>query len=71
MIRKQVATAFESVVAETADDAVRLLAGASTADGLDLTFLGDRVPSATWAYTVTDNELGGELDRMAKALARR
>ena len=68
---RQVATAFESVVAETADDAVRLLAGASTADGLDLTFLGDRVPSATWAYTVTDNELGGELDRMAKALGRR
>ena len=43
-----------------------------SSDGrLDLESLGSRIPSATWAYTVTDNELGDDFTRMGRALRRR
>ena len=54
------------------ENAVAALLEAPVVDGrLDLESLGSRIPSATWAYTVTDNELGDDFTRMGRALRRR
>jgi preprotein translocase subunit SecA len=37
----------------------------------DLGALAARIPTATWAYTVTDNSLGTELERIGRGIWRR
>ncbi len=64
-----IATAWPSLVPGSIDSAMRIVAAAPVRDGrLDLDGAGLRRPSATWAYTVTDNPLGTEAERLAKAL---
>lgn len=63
------ANAWPALVASAVSMALELLTAAVVRDGrLDLEGAGLRRPSATWAYTVTDNSLGSEGDRMARAL---
>lgn len=63
------ALAWPSIVPSSITDALHLISRAKAKDGLlDLDGAGLQRPSATWAYTVTDNSLGTEAERMAKAL---
>ncbi len=63
------ASGWPSIIPNSIDEALRLIATARVRDGrLDLEGAGLQRPSATWAYTVTDNSLGTEAERMAKAL---
>ena len=63
---------YQGLFGRILDDAVATLLDAAVVDGrLDLESLGVRIPSATWAYTVTDNELGDDFTRMGRALRRR
>ena len=60
---------WPSIIPTSTDEALRLISTARVRDGrLDLEGAGMQRPSATWAYTVTDNSLGTEAERMAKAL---
>ena len=63
------AQAWPSIVPDSIATALHLVATAPVLEGrLDLDGAGLRRPSATWAYTVTDNSLGTEAERLAKAL---
>ena len=63
------AIAWPSIVPSSITKALQLIARAKVKGGLlDLEGAGLQRPSATWAYTVTDNSLGTEAERMAKAL---
>ncbi|RMB60070.1 accessory Sec system translocase SecA2 [Tessaracoccus antarcticus] len=63
------AKAWPSIVPGSIENALRIVALATVRDGrLDLEGAGLHRPSATWAYTVTDNSLGTEGERLAKAL---
>ena len=63
--------AYQGLAESILDDAVATLLEAPVVDGrLDLESLGSRIPSATWAYTVTDNELGNDLTRIGRSLRR-
>ena len=69
---KEMGAAYQGLAESILDDAVATLLEAPVVDGrLDLESLGSRIPSATWAYTVTDNELGDDFTRMGRALRRR
>jgi len=69
---KEMGAAYQGLSGRILDDAVAALLEAPVVDGrLDLESLGSRIPSATWAYTVTDNELGDDFTRMGRALRRR
>lgn len=63
--------AYQGLAEQILDDAVATLLDAPVVDGrLDLESLETRIPSATWAYTVTDNELGSDLTRIGRSLRR-
>ncbi len=63
------ALGWPSIIPTSTDEGLRLISTARVRDGrLDLVGAGLQRPSATWAYTVTDNSLGTEAERMAKAL---
>ncbi len=60
---------WKGIMPAAVDEALQLVSVAEAHDGrLDLMGAGLRRPSATWAYTVTDNALGSETERMARAL---
>ncbi|MDO5736819.1 MAG: accessory Sec system translocase SecA2 [Propionibacteriaceae bacterium] len=64
-----IATAWTSIVPDSIERALLILTTAPVLSGrLDLESVGLRRPSATWAYTVTDNSLGSEGERIAAAL---
>lgn len=67
---KEMASAFRDLVPNALDDALINLATA-VEQGTELSELTSRIPSATWAYTVTDNSLGTELERMGRGLFSR
>lgn len=63
------AGAWPAIVPSSIASALELITAAEVSKGcLDLEGAGLRRPSATWAYTVTDNSLGSEGERIAKAL---
>ena len=63
------AVALPAIVPGSITAALRLVSTATVRNGrLDLHGAGLHRPSATWAYTVTDNSLGSEGERMARAL---
>ena len=69
---KEMGAAYQGLSDQILDDAIATLLDAPVVDGqLDLESLETRIPSATWAYTVTDNELGDDFTRMGRALRRR
>ena len=68
---KEMGAAYQGLAEQILDDAVATLLDAPVVDGrLDLESLETRIPSATWAYTVTDNELGNDLTRIGRSLRR-
>lgn len=63
------ATAFPGLLESALTRAVDLLQSSITHDGgVDLSVIHAVVPSASWAYTVTDNSLGSELERLGRGL---
>lgn len=63
------ASAWPAIATSSTTSALYLITVAEVSDGrIDLEGAGLRRPSATWAYTVTDNSLGTEGERIAKAL---
>ncbi len=63
------ASVWSGIVPAAVDAALGLVSTAEVREvRLDLHGAGLRRPSATWAYTVTDNALGSEIERVAKAL---
>lgn len=65
------AVAWPAIIPGSITRALRIMAAAPVRDGhLDLAEAGLRRPSATWAYTVTDNSLGSEAERFARALSK-
>lgn len=65
----EIARAFGPLLDRSVTSASRILARATVVDGglrLNARQLG--IPSATWAYTVSDYSLGSELDRMGRKL---
>lgn len=61
--------AFRDPMTDALHKAVTLLHETLEAEGaIDAELLSTRVPTATWAYTVTDNSLGSELERLGRGL---
>lgn len=66
----RILAAAPPIISATTTAALQLINRAPIEDGqLDLEGAGMREPSATWAYTVTDNSLGTELERLSKGLS--
>ena len=69
---REMARAYAGFLDRAGEDAVALLEAAPIVDGRpDLGALAARIPTATWAYTVTDNSLGTELERIGRGIWRR
>lgn len=69
---REMAKAYRGLVDAALNDAMNILKTAPIHDGhLDLTEITERIPTATWAYTVTDNSLGTELERLSRGFWRR
>ena len=63
------AVAWPAVIASSTAGALQIISIADVRNArIDLEGAGLRRPSATWAYTVTDNALGSEGERIAQAL---
>lgn len=66
---KEVGAAYQNLSRRILDDAIVVLLEAPVVDGrLGLGSPRSRIPSATWAYTVTNNEPGDDFTRMGRAL---